>query len=199
MSRRRKKPRKLPVSRGALTFGAYFLVAVSVAGLALFNSRGEALDRLLGPEDEVALSRNSTLPYLFRMAREHLPFGSGFGSFDALFHQYEQVRDLSPSYLNQAHDDWLQIIIEGGLPAVVLLALFIAWVATWAFVAIRQRETADPRERLGLVAILAMLGVGSLVDYPLRVPIMMMVTAFVICLLGDKLATPARRWHRGAE
>jgi O-antigen ligase len=193
--RRPEEPGKLRLSPTVLALGAYFVLAVAIVGVALSNSRREAFDRLLGPED-VALNRSTVLPYLFHIVRDYLPFGSGFGSFDAVFRQYEKVQDLSTFYLNQAHNDWLQIVIEGGWPAALLLAAFIAWVLARAVSALWNRKMSDPREKLGLVAILAMIAVGSAVDYPLRVPILMMVTAFVICLLGDRLATPPRQWQR---
>jgi O-antigen ligase len=193
--RRRAEGRKRLVSPIALALGAYFVVAAIVVWVALSNSRREAFDRLLGPDD-AALNRASVLPYLFRMARDYLPFGSGFGSFDTVFRQYEKIQELSPVYLNEAHNDWLQIVIEGGWPAVALAAAFVGWVLFRAVTAIRQRATNDPREKLAFVAVLAMIAVGSLVDYPLRVPIMMMVIAFIVSLLGDKLATPGDRWQR---
>jgi O-antigen ligase len=194
--RRSRSPqrRALP-SPIALGLGAYYLVGLGIVGAALLNARGEAFNRLLGPEDNI-LDRSTILPYLLRISRDYLPFGSGFGSFDAIFYQYEKIEHLSIFYLNQAHDDWLQIVIEGGVPAVLLLAVFVVWVLARAVSAIRYRKAQDPREKLGLAGILLMIGVASLVDYPLRVPILMMLAVFVISLLGDKLATPAGQWHR---
>jgi O-antigen ligase len=193
--RRRAEGRTRFASPIALAMSAYFLVAAVIVWVAFSNARREAFDRLLGPDD-AALNRASVLPYLIRMAGDYLPFGSGFGSFDTVFRQYEKIRELSPIYLNEAHNDWLQIVIEGGWPAALLAAAFIAWVLIRAISAISRRATHDPREKLAFVAILGMIAVGSLVDYPLRVPVMMMATAFVVSLLGDRLATPRGQWQR---
>ena len=73
----------------------------------------------------------------------------------------------------RADDDAVIAAIEGGLPALLLLAAFLWW---WIDTALRIRRGNLPPERLGTavaaVAVTAMVMAESLVDYPLRTPLL---------------------------
>lgn len=187
----------LPGSKALVPFAvlAIFLV---LGGLAIITNRGEAFDRLNDGDAATPFDRSEVLPYLVRMAGDQWAWGSGFGSFDALFRRYESLSMLSTTYLNQAHNDWLQIVIEGGIPAVMVLGGFIAWLGWRATGAVRARVKGALGPQLALFASLGAIGFASLVDYPLRVPLLMLVTALIVCLLSEPddfhaAATPRRR------
>ena len=118
-SRRRSRARRALVS-----FGLAVVVIVPVA-LAVALSRDEALRRLL---DGNAGDRRFEWAGLFRsMAWDYFPAGSGFGSFESVFRAYEPFEGLADTYLNNAHNDLVEIVIEGGLPALVPLVVFVGW------------------------------------------------------------------------
>lgn len=124
--------------------------------------------------------RLQLFPPMLDFAREMFPLGGGFGSFDTLFRRFEDIDNLRTVYLNHAHMDVLQIAIEGGLPAAILLVGFLIWWAKRSITAWRQPASPLIGENLGRIGSittgLAML--ASLVDYPLRTPLHMAV--FVI-------------------
>jgi len=123
------------------------------------------------------------LPVLFEMIWAYFPFGSGFGSFEHVYRQFEPVGFLSTSYLNQAHNDWFQILIEGGLPAALILAVFIYWVIGKALSIFRHNNLhieQKMRSYFSLFVILC-IGLSSGVDYPVRVPIMTAIFA-IFCI-----------------
>ena len=120
------------------------------------------------------------------MAGDFLPWGSGFGSFDTVFFQYEPRDALSTMYLNHAHNDWLQFVIEGGLPAALLLCAAGVWFAVRAAALWRGRRQVNAPLRLGMLAVIVLVAVASAVDYPLRVPVMMVLAAFSAALLVDE-------------
>jgi hypothetical protein len=153
------------------------LVAVAGLFLMLAFSRASAVQRLLG-DGEIDL-RLKVFPVLTRMAGDLHLVGSGFGSFDPVYRIYEPDRMLSPSYLNQAHNDLLELAITGGVPALIILGLFMLWWvrASWRAVrAWRSPSKGLAFARLGSFMILLLL-LWSLVDYPLRVPIMSAIFA----------------------
>ena len=85
---------------------------------------------------------------------------------------------LSTIYLNEAHNEPLQLAIEGGLPALLLLLLFLGWWAQAVVRAVRARES-NPRRPLAMAMATASLimMLSSLVDYPLRTPLLSAVFA----------------------
>ena len=139
---------------------------------ALAASHLGVLDRL-GHTDPAAESRVQMLEPLFHTGAAFFPFGSGFGSFETVYRQFEPDALLSTIYMNQAHNEPLQLAIEGGLPALVLLALFLWW---WAATAQRVLRADLPSSRrplaLAAVTVSALLMAESLIDYPLRTPLL---------------------------
>lgn len=168
-----------------LQLAGVVLALALAALLAYLNADNEALDRLAAGGEESAFSRSAVFPTLLRMAQDFFPWGSGFGSFDSVFGFYETRAVLSPFYLNQAHNDWLQPIIEGGVLSLVVMMLFFAWLANTTLRALRGDDPRMRTEQLGLLLCLVLAGAASLVDYPVRVPIFMMVLAAVCALLSE--------------
>jgi hypothetical protein len=129
--------------------------------------------------------RFSLWPILIEMASNHWLLGTGFGSFDAVYRSYEPTDLLLPSYVNQAHNDWAQLAIEGGLPAIVLLACFIGWLAK-TILNLRGGPQALPGRIIFWGACIAIIAAASLVDYPLRTPIFQAVSIWLLlCLSAD--------------
>ncbi len=174
---------------------AALAVLVTVAGLfiAVAFSRAQAVQRLLGASETDL--RVQVFPVLTRMAGEHYPLGSGFGSFDPVYRIYEPSELLTPRYLNQAHNDLLELTITGGVPALIILLLFSLW---WVVRSRRARRawSAPARSfgfaRLGSFMIFVLL-LWSLVDYPLRVPIMSALLAIACGWLGSAGSEARRR------
>lgn len=144
------------------------------------------------PEDEV---RYQVLPTLGKMLSIYWSAGLGVGSFAAVYQIYEPTTLLSSSYLNHAHDDVLEFVLEGGLPGIALLLCGVAF-------AIRAgtrvwHNTRFPRAlRAAILAPPAILAAASLLDYPLRTPsLAVFVTLWTCaCLTADRsFAAPASR------
>jgi O-antigen ligase len=101
--------------------------------------------------------------------RETFPFGTGLGSFVPVYRSIEPLGQVSPLSVNHAHNDFLELILEGGLPAALLIlvgliVLVVALVSGW-------RAAGDRQDRATLVAggtATALILLFSLVDYPLR-------------------------------
>lgn len=155
---------------------------VIVLLLATAFGRALVLDRL----DTTGISsdqRFRAFPVLVELIRTYLPFGSGLGTFDPVFRMFEPDADLDRGFFNNAHNDLIELIITGGLPALALLAGFAAWLIARLVAAIRSRRAIDEvavRGWIGL-AVIALLLAASLFDYPLRTPLLSMVFAIACC------------------
>ena len=153
---------------------AVVAVLVGLSSLTIFAARGVAFQRLVNLDASQDL-RLKALPTVVEIARDTFPWGSGMGSFDEVYRHYEPSQLLSPNYFNRAHNDWLEIVMTGGLPA-VLLALFATALFVAAAVAVlKQKERGRSRRRILIsarcaIVILLLLAIGSIAEYPARTP-----------------------------
>ena len=172
-------------------------VIVGIGTLTVFYSRAEAIYRLLNPNDARNV-RVQSLSTSWAMAEKYFPVGSGFGTFSDVYKIDEPFRLLAPTYLNQAHNDWLQIVIEGGVPAILLGILFLVYWASRAWRAFRGRisERRTRYARLGTI-ISAQLLIGSAADYPLRVPALAMLFATAIIWM-EMIGSASEKRHEKA-
>ena len=163
-------------------------VIVLATGLAILSTtRRTAIDRFLDESMDADL-RVKVAPQLWDMLTTYFPVGSGFGSFTRAYSTFEPLALLRPTYLNHAHNDFLEFPIEGGIIAVGLMLGFAVW-----FVAVTVRAGRvmwDSRKPLAPVdvapfAVLALfiLIAGSVGDYPLRTPSIAAWAALLCCLL----------------
>ncbi len=186
--------------RGAGRRQRFAILALGVAGLALVivvvvavmaSGRALSVDRLGALVDPSNEARFRSFPIIIRMTRDFWPFGIGYGAFDPVYRGYEPDAFLHSSYFNRAHNDLVETVMSGGLPALLLIVAFVAWIGTRGVAAIRLRRSADPAG-LGkaAVAIVVLMLLASLVDYPLRTAIMASVFAIACCWLATAPVAP---------
>lgn len=97
----------------------------------------------------------------------YFPVGGGVGTFPVAFTPYESFESLAPPSINRAHNDYLELLLEMGIGAPVLLVLGAVLLVSLARMALRE----SPEERTPQFFALGVLGVialHSLVDYPMR-------------------------------
>ncbi len=144
--------------------GAGFVVAAVLVQLTF----GVAIDRL-----QAGFSQENTRLVAaagsWSAIKALMPFGSGMGTFVPVYKMFEDTGAVINTYINHAHDDWIEVVLEGGLAAVLLLLAFVAWfgrqaLRIWRLVGV---ETG-PARAASLCVLLFM--VHSLADYPLRSP-----------------------------
>ena len=178
--RGRPRPALLGLAGGI----AAALCAVAVFALPPVLARFELQS---GPE-----TRFEAWPTIADAAQTWLPLGSGIGSFDAVYRSVEPLDELSPLYLNQAHNEYLETWLEAGWPGVALIIAFLVWYgrrlwAAWRAPTSRERDF----QRAASIALLVML-LHSAVDYPLRMVFMAMMFAVCAAIL-EKAGHPTER------
>ncbi len=183
-------------SRQAILFSSIALVVI-MAALSIYFARSLAFDRLFDRGNVEGL-RSQLLPILTKMMSYYFPWGSGFGSFEYVYRIYEPQELLNPSYLNQAHNDWLQFPIEGGLPAILIAAAAAIWGAIQIFTLAKNWNQSRYTKYTAIMTAMVMLIflAGSIGDYPLRIPSLIAVFAVLACVLGDSLREVRRNRFR---
>jgi O-antigen ligase len=126
------------------------------------------------------------LPEVLEMIRLHMPWGSGIGSFQAVYAIHEPNELLRGFYMNHAHNDWLEVVMTGGLPAALILAVALGGIAMR--VPRLLRGVAGDGEatlmgRLGL-AVLMFFALASITDYPLRTPALLCFAVVAVLWTG---------------
>lgn len=168
----------------ALLYAPPVIVALLFAVVVSLSSRTTALTRVID-QDAAEDLRVQSWTTVQSMIETYWTAGSGFGSFAEAYKIYEPDRLLEASYFNHAHNDWAELALTGGLPAVVILLLAIIWfsrsvLANGARNLIKGYR-GDLRLTVSLIAVL--LGAASVVDYPLRVPSIQVMVAILAILL----------------
>jgi O-antigen ligase len=121
------------------------------------------------------------------LAREALPWGTGLGSFPAVYAQREPAVGLDHLLTNRAHNDWLEWGLETGLAGVLLV---LAWLGLLAW-CLRRAWPWPPGVGVAGLLLLAPL-LHSLVDFPLRT----LALATLFALLAAQLLAAKRMQAR---
>lgn len=190
-----KGNKKEGAGNSRLIAGAAALLSLGLITIFAALERIPAIERIFG-QNMAADQRAESLPYSIQLAIDNFPYGAGFGAFEQAYRAVEPVELLSPTYFNHAHNDWLQLVIEGGLPGVLLLVAALAFLALRLVGAWRRRNDSEADITLNALgfSILALFALHSVVDYPIRTPSLMVVAviAFGMAVLRFPVHCDAR-------
>lgn len=157
------------------------LLALGVGGLD-WLSRFDAV-KLASEATVRAQNRNAA----FEAALAYLPWGAGLGSFAAVFPPFQP--ESITSWVDHAHNDYAQWLVEGGLIALLAMGLGVALGARRLMELARgdketgRRRSNDlaPDARMVMACGLGLAGVllHAWVDFPLRIPANAMLAGFL--------------------
>lgn len=186
------------VQQGRSARGQRYLYAGIIVGVA-FVFQFASIGILQRVEADIADdARWQIADVTFAAARAVQPFGSGFGTFEWLYRMHEGVEHLTLRYTNHAHNDYLQLLLEGGWPAIALIVVFFAWlvvqsVRVWRSPAAALRgNTLDVLLPRAAVLGVWLLCLHSAVDYPLRTTTLSALFA-VLCAMAVAPSGPPSR------
>lgn len=183
--------RSLPKTVSLIVIALTVTAIIGFLVLAFFMGRAVSVDRAMALASTDDL-RTLALPTVWAMAQLYFPFGSGLGTFDPVYRIHEPMHLLQPSYLNHAHNDWLEVLLELGLAGALLLALALAWWAYKSLAAWRSRGATALLQRAGSAMIL-MTMLASIVDYPARTPLIMVVLVIAAIWLNTASYSASRQ------
>lgn len=152
--------------------------------------------------DPVDDARLVFLSNTIEATKTYLPLGSGLGSFVSVYPMFEKAEGmLANKFANHAHNDFFEASLETGIFGLVLMGLFVIWLAyrsaaAWTGPIPRGGSESDQMlARAATIAIVVLLA-HTFVDYPLRTGAMMAVMAFACALLIEPPATAEGKTER---
>jgi O-antigen ligase len=166
-------------------------VLIGVAALAVTALRSplleRTLDRFSAEPDERYLFWQDTMWAL----PHYLPFGAGMGSFIPVYRAAESLNHVGARIVNNAHNDYLEVLLDGGIPAMIVAALFAGFLLFTAFQLLKRSSRRPERQVVwASLAAIVLLLLHSVVDYPLRTSALSALLGMLVGLLCTPAAEP---------
>lgn len=147
--------------KGWQLLGALAGIPVLLAGVHMLSRMG-VIAQLLGRFDDMEDMRPLIWERAYGIAQEYFPWGSGLGGFRVVYDPQEPVQEMLRAYVNSAHQDYIDLAINAGLPGIAALVLCTALLVYHIAHAKMERMDAI------LLLPIAVWALHSLVDYPLH-------------------------------
>ena len=181
-------PALMPLGRWRWVALLVALLAVPVVAIVALSGGNTALgavaDRFLFAEG----GRRELWEDAWFAIQQNWPFGVGLGGAQPALIAAERLEVLNPSVPNRVHNDYLELALEGGLPALFLLAAIAAVLLVVGWRSWRDRPDQRHFSNFGAIT-LVVVAAHSFVDYPLR-------SMAMACLVGTGagllIGTPRR-------
>lgn len=153
-----------------LIYAVPIMIPILIAGLSLVVARDTAAARLIGRTINEE-SRVETFSTTLRMIADFFPVGAGGGTLPNIYYLYEDPNRITTAYVNHAHNDFLEIAFEYGLPGIllVLAGFVILGIRAFQLFKLRSEAVSVIGARAAAIGLLVLI-LASLVDYPLRTP-----------------------------
>lgn len=155
-----------------ITIGALAVVQISLYGI---------LNRLQA--DPLDDARWSFFANTRALAAGYAPVGSGLGTFVSAYQSGQTPQQQESFYVNHAHDDYIELALEAGWPAIVWLAALALWWLWCTVIAWRHTSSGALLGR-GASLGLALLMLHATVDYALRTEAMLAVAGLLCAVLA---------------
>jgi O-Antigen ligase len=171
------------------------MLAVSVLICLVFSSiyfsRAEAIERIFA-EPSGVIGRADFWSSSLTLFWQYFPFGFGPGSFVPAYQNNEPAVLLSATYLNRLHNDWLETGLTFGVPGIVVMLSGVLYYVRRSFLLWFRMDGRRSAVLLGRTAsvIIAILGIASMSDYPLRTPAIMGLAVLVLVWFAEAGGEP---------
>lgn len=183
-------------SRGSEQKGMNILIHIGVIGLVAIAAGLVALSPMLEQLGRTELdqsdhrSRFHIWSITLDAARAYWPVGSGIGTFESVIPMFEDPQSISAVYYARAHNEYLQLVLEAGMPGVALMVVAFFWICSQYFKiwGSKSHGSLVTLKKQAFLAVLVLV-LHSFVDYPVRTPAISVVLAVCIALI----AMPERR------
>lgn len=147
----------------------------------IYFSRAEAIERVFADTGFVN-DRSEFWKASVPLFGHYLPVGFGPGGFVTAFQNIEARTMLGGAYVNRLHNDWLETALTFGVPGILFLTSGLIFYLYRSYILWVQMDGTRPAVANGRMAsiVIAIFGIASLSDYPLRTPAMAGFAALVI-------------------
>ncbi|TVM19496.1 hypothetical protein DPQ33_03825 [Oceanidesulfovibrio indonesiensis] len=148
-----------------------------------------------GLHHRIDISR-SVLP----LVHEYAVTGAGLGNFNEAYFKHSLPRYGGRIELVYAHNDWLQIAAEAGVPGLLVAVGGFSLLLAWAFGKWRTRQDVFITSiGLGLLAGLISIGLHSFSDFNMQIPANALTFSIAMALLAAVLTMRHTRYGMVVE
>lgn len=172
---------RLPISMRSFLLA---LTALTIlVGWLMFDVLRDFSVGLTDPDTRIAYYSQS-----LAIARQSFPFGTGLGTFRWIFTGYEDPSAVDQTFVNHVHNDYIELLLEGGVVSIILIVVFAIWMVRRVRQIGSLADFQKPLQWTSIVVVAVIAG-HSFVDYPARTAAIAAIAAFAIA----NLAAPASR------
>lgn len=114
-------------------------------------------------------------------AERYWPAGAGMGAFDEVFQIDESLENLTLRTAGRAHNDYIELAIEAGLPGLALAAF---WIGACFIMAFQSCRSGLAWAGWAGGAFLLAIALQSITDYPLRNQTILAFAGYALLLLA---------------
>lgn len=176
----RGKGTKKLVLRAAMSL----LLVAAVVGGAIFVGGDTSLTRIVdtaGTKD-VTTGRFEIWAVTLKMIAADMPFGSGLGAFGVAYTRFDTASGLAR--VEQAHNDYLQVAADAGIPGVLIALLFLFLLYKAGRRALGSRNLIRRGIAAGALAGIFAVLVHSLFDFVLHTTAISMLFVLLLAILA---------------
>jgi O-antigen ligase len=147
-----------------MSFGAMFLTSSDELLQRFGNVQA---DMQMGELADERYSRRELWQTTMQMVKDHPLLGVGLGAYQFAYTRYDQGSGISR--VEQAHNDYLQILADTGVLGVLVVLAFLALLFVRSFKAMQTRDLLQRSIALGALAGCFGIAVHSFVEFNLQV------------------------------
>jgi hypothetical protein len=162
---------------------------VGIVGFAAIALAGTGVLTRLADTGLSEDMRAQMFPTVLTAIGDNLFTGTGLGTFRYIYAMYQPATLVTD--IDLAHDDYLENMLELGVPAAFLLFALVGFLAVECLLGVRRRRK-DALYPCAGVAASVLVGVHSLVDFSLQIPAVAVLYATILGL-GTAQALSSRR------
>lgn len=138
-----------------------FVVSVGVLATSWISSTAP-----VSVETDSLYSRGQIWAQTLRAVAASFPLGTGLGTLTGIYAMQENPAAVTVAWVNHVHNDYLELLLELGVPGLLLMLAFLGWFVLQT-IRVWKSPFATLFGKAATIAAAAMLA-HSLVDYPLR-------------------------------
>lgn len=189
----------LPARASLLRAGGVIAMGMAIVLGVLWIGAEPVINRLMhgqvmssAPQTETFFSNRGWIwRDTWTMFRANPITGVGLGAFESTFPQYSQGNGAV--IVNAAHNDYLQILAEGGLVGGAIMLWFVVAVLRSLVRAMKSRDSQAQALALGAGTGLIGILVHSIVDFNLQIPSHALLVLTLIALVSQLAANVAAK------
>lgn len=140
--------------------------AVIVAGFAAWQTK--AIAKVLARFDFTGEYRPDIWRDTVFVIEQYWPVGSGVGTFTRVISGAERLEAVGTTVSNRAHNEYLELLLEGGIPLALCWTLAAGLVFAGLWRALRGRNVLPIGQAVFAAGTFSLVLSHSLVDYPFR-------------------------------